>query len=137
MLGLNHYAQKAISAIHRNVETWRRHQSLWKTERGPLIEKFRTKKPTTAEFQERLSKYHKVFTPSAFRRQFCGVQLSMAMLKQAKCVDVEFVTIDAHGVATSVGHVANDWVQAISHAMKENDQPKHIHFSPFCSKERF
>lgn len=60
MLGLNHYTQKAISIINRNVEGWRRHQSLWKTEKTGTIEKLKSKNPTTAEFHERLAKYYKV-----------------------------------------------------------------------------
>ena len=60
MLALNHDIQKTISSINRYVDSWRRHQSLWKTEKSSVLDKFKTKDPSNAEFEEKLAKYSKV-----------------------------------------------------------------------------
>lgn len=62
MLALNHSIQKAISRINRYLESWKRHQSLWKTEKSSVLEKFKARDPTNAQFEEKLAKYSKVGT---------------------------------------------------------------------------
>eukprot|EP00210_Caulerpa_lentillifera_P005286 g5050.t1 len=109
MLGLNHYIQKSISIINRNVESWRRHQSLWKTERTGVIEKFKLKNPTTAEFLERLAKYHK---------------MECNLIAQGKPQSAEFLTIDSHGIAFAASKASREWIKATVDAMKELDDPK-------------
>lgn len=45
---------------HRYVESWKRHQALWKTEKASVMEKFKAKHPTNADFEEKLAKYAKL-----------------------------------------------------------------------------
>ena len=41
-------------------DSWRRHQSLWKTDKNSVLDKFKAKEPSCAAFEEKLSKYTKV-----------------------------------------------------------------------------
>lgn len=52
--------QRAVNGINRYAESWRRHQSLWKTDKGSVLDKFKAKDPSNAAFEEKLSKYSKV-----------------------------------------------------------------------------
>ena len=45
---------------YRYVESWKRHQALWKTEKASVMEKFKAKHPTNADFEEKLAKYAKL-----------------------------------------------------------------------------
>ena len=45
---------------HRYVESWKRHQALWKTEKASVMDKFKMKHPTNADFEEKLAKYAKL-----------------------------------------------------------------------------
>lgn len=62
MLQLNQSIQKAISGVNKYAESWRRHQSLWKTDKNSVLDKFKARDPSTAQFEEKLSKYSKVCT---------------------------------------------------------------------------
>ncbi len=44
----------------RYVESWKRHQSLWKTEKASVLDKFKVKRPSNASFEEKLAKYNKL-----------------------------------------------------------------------------
>jgi dynein heavy chain len=60
MLTLNQAIQKAIHGVGRYIEGWRRHASLWKTDKGSVLDKFKARDPPCAEFEEKLAKYTKV-----------------------------------------------------------------------------
>jgi dynein heavy chain len=60
MLSLNHGIQKIISGVNRYVDGWRKHQGLWKQERGQILDKFAAKNPSCSEFEEKLAKYKKI-----------------------------------------------------------------------------
>ncbi|GFH18110.1 flagellar inner arm dynein 1 heavy chain alpha, partial [Haematococcus lacustris] len=59
MLMLNQSIQRAISGINRYIESWRRHQSLWKTDKSSVLDKFKASDPPCAAFEEKLAKYTK------------------------------------------------------------------------------
>ncbi|GMH41526.1 hypothetical protein BSKO_09436 [Bryopsis sp. KO-2023] len=106
MLTLNHSIQKAISGINRYVESWRRHQSLWKTEKTAVLEKFKARDPTNAQFEEKLAKYTKA---------------SHEIFSQAKEFDLDFIRISCHSLAASVRNEALGWVKATCNAMRDVD----------------
>lgn len=85
VLTLNHAIQRSISRINRYVESWKRHQSLWKTEKTTVLEKFKTKNPTNAQFEEKLAKYTKVdgrFEHNlAIKFLGCRLQLQCVLMK--------------------------------------------------------
>ena len=60
MLQLNQSIQGTIGNVNRYIESWRRHQSLWKTDKASVLDKFRAKEPSCAAYEEKLSKYRKV-----------------------------------------------------------------------------
>lgn len=60
MLHLNQAIQKAINSINRYSDSWRRHQSLWKTDKSSVLDKFKAKEPSCSQFEEKLGKYSKV-----------------------------------------------------------------------------
>lgn len=60
-LQLNQSVQRAVNGINRYADSWRRHQSLWKTDKGSVLDKFKSKDPPNAAFEEKLSKYSKVY----------------------------------------------------------------------------
>lgn len=39
------------------IEGWKRHQGLWKVDRGSVLAKFAAKGPLTAEFEDKMSRY--------------------------------------------------------------------------------
>ncbi len=45
MLTLNQAIQKAIHGVGRYIEGWRRHASLWKTDKGSVLDKFKARDP--------------------------------------------------------------------------------------------
>lgn len=48
------------SGVSRYVDSWKRHQALWKTEKASVMDKFKIKHPTNADFEEKLAKYAKL-----------------------------------------------------------------------------
>lgn len=46
--------------VCRYVDSWKRHQALWKTEKASVMDKFKIKHPTNADFEEKLAKYAKL-----------------------------------------------------------------------------
>lgn len=139
MLALNHSIQKVISRINRYVESWKRHQSLWKTEKSSVLEKFKARDPTNAQFEEKLAKYTKVCTLCWIDNQVslctlalvtsncvCG-QLAEEIYSQAKEFDLDFIQISCHSLAASVRDEALGWVKATSNAMQDIDMLKLQH----------
>jgi len=49
-----------VNGINRYADSWRRHQSLWKTDKGSVLDKFKAREPSNMAFEEKLSKYSKV-----------------------------------------------------------------------------
>ena len=49
-----------MNGINRYADSWRRHQSLWKTDKGSVLDKFKAREPSNMAFEEKLSKYSKV-----------------------------------------------------------------------------
>ena len=60
MLQLNQSIQRAINGINRYADSWRRHQSLWKTDKSSVLDKFAAKEPSCEAFEDKLAKYTKV-----------------------------------------------------------------------------
>lgn len=60
MLQLNQSIQRTIAGVNRYADSWRRHQTLWKTDKGSVLDKFKARDPPAAAFEEKLSKYTKV-----------------------------------------------------------------------------
>ncbi len=60
MLQLNQAIQKVINGVTRYIEGWRRHSQLWKTDKAAVLDKFKAREPSCAEFEEKLAKYTKV-----------------------------------------------------------------------------
>ena len=59
-LQLSQSVQRAVNGITRDADSWRRHQSLWKTDKGSVLDKFKAREPSNTAFEEKLSKYAKV-----------------------------------------------------------------------------
>ncbi|DBA95316.1 TPA: Dynein heavy chain cytoplasmic [Trebouxia sp. C0006] len=106
MLNLTQSTQKVIFGITRYVESWKRHQALWKTEKASVMDKFKMKHPTNADFEEKLAKYAK---------------LADDVWRQSTNFDLEFVHINCQSLAASVRDEALGWVQALSQCMRELD----------------
>lgn len=51
---------KAMTHVARYVESWKRHSSIWKSDKVVLLEKFKAKSPSNMEFEKLLAKYTKV-----------------------------------------------------------------------------
>ncbi len=60
MLQLNQAIQRVINGVTRYLEGWRRHSQLWKTDKAVVLDKFKARDPSCAEFEEKLAKYTKV-----------------------------------------------------------------------------
>ncbi|GLI59150.1 hypothetical protein VaNZ11_000978 [Volvox africanus] len=106
MLQLNQSIQKAISSVNKYTESWRRHQSLWKTDKSSVLDKFKARDPSAAQFEDKLSKYAKM-----------AVEISA----QAKDFDQDFIRVSCHALASSVCDEAQGWVRAIAQTMRELD----------------
>eukprot|EP00798_Chlamydomonas_sp_ICE-L_P031817 gene31817-7021_t len=98
MLQLNQSIQKAISGVNRYLESWRRHQSLWKTDKSSVLDKFKAREPTCSSFEEKLAKYTK---PMEY--------------------DQDFIQVSCHTLAISVREEALGWVRSIGQSMRELD----------------
>ncbi|KAL6757976.1 dynein heavy chain, N-terminal region 1-domain-containing protein, partial [Haematococcus lacustris] len=106
MLMLNQSIQRAISGINRYIESWRRHQSLWKTDKSSVLDKFKASDPPCAAFEEKLAKYTK---------------MAHDISSQAKDYDQDFIRVSCSSLAISVKEEALGWVRAIAQAMRELD----------------
>ncbi len=60
MLHLNQSIQKAIGGVTKYADSWKRHQALWKTDKASVLDKFKARDPSAAQFEDKLSKYSKV-----------------------------------------------------------------------------
>lgn len=69
MLNLNQSIQRAITSVNKYAESWRRHQALWKTDKNSVLDKFKARDPSAAQFEDKLSKYAKVKAPA---QGFCS-----------------------------------------------------------------
>ena len=49
-----------VFCVSRYVDSWKRHQALWKTEKASVMDKFKIKHPSNADFEEKLAKYAKL-----------------------------------------------------------------------------
>jgi len=107
MLTLNHSIQKTISGLNRYVESWRKHQTLWKQEKSAILEKFVAKGPSCAEFEEKLSKY---------------TRTANDIWDSPKDKDVDFIRISSHSLVASVRDEALGWVVAIGGVMNDLDK---------------
>lgn len=65
---------------HRYVDSWKRHQALWKTEKASVMDKFKMKHPTNTDFEEKLAKYAKL--ADDVWRQASRSACTMARLKE-------------------------------------------------------
>ncbi|PNH08033.1 Dynein-1-alpha heavy chain, flagellar inner arm I1 complex [Tetrabaena socialis] len=106
MLQLNQSIQKAISSVNKYAESWRRHQSLWKTDKNSVLDKFKARDPAAAAFEEKLSKYS---------------QMATEVSDQARDFDQDFIRVSCHALASSVCDEALGWVRSIAQTMRELD----------------
>nr|Q9SMH3.1 RecName: Full=Dynein-1-alpha heavy chain, flagellar inner arm I1 complex; AltName: Full=1-alpha DHC; AltName: Full=Dynein-1, subspecies f [Chlamydomonas reinhardtii]CAB56598.1 1-alpha dynein heavy chain [Chlamydomonas reinhardtii] len=106
MLNLNQSIQRAITSVNKYAESWRRHQALWKTDKNSVLDKFKARDPSAAQFEDKLSKYAKMATEIS---------------AQAKDFDQDFIRVSCHALASSVCDEAQAWVRAIAQTMRELD----------------
>jgi len=59
MLQLNQSIQATIEGVNRYIKSWQRHHSLWKTDKSSVLDKFKSREPGCAVFEEKLMKYSK------------------------------------------------------------------------------
>lgn len=88
------------------MDSWRRHQNLWKLDKHAILEKFKVKDPAHSSFEEKLAKYSK---------------LARDIWSQAKDFDQGFIRVSCHALAASVREEALAWVKALYTCMRELD----------------
>ena len=106
MIALNQAVQKALGGVHKHMDAWRRHQSLWKLDKAAILEKYKAKAPHHGSFEEKLSKY---------------ARLASDVWSQAKDFDCGFIRVSCHALAASVREESLAWVRALYQTMRELD----------------
>ncbi|KAF5830619.1 hypothetical protein DUNSADRAFT_14266 [Dunaliella salina] len=106
MLQLNQSIQATIEGVNRYIKSWQRHHSLWKTDKSSVLDKFKSKEPSCAAFEEKLMKYSK---------------MAQDIAALPKDYDQDFIRVSSHALIASVEEEALGWVRAISHTMYELD----------------
>uniref|UniRef100_A0A6S8LSH1 AAA+ ATPase domain-containing protein n=1 Tax=Dunaliella tertiolecta TaxID=3047 RepID=A0A6S8LSH1_DUNTE len=106
MLQLNQSIQATIEGVNRYIKSWQRHHSLWKTDKNSVLDKFKSKEPSCAVFEEKLMKYSK---------------MAQDIAALPKDYDQDFIRVSSHALTASVEEEALGWVRAISHTMYELD----------------
>eukprot|EP00899_Mesostigma_viride_P018540 jgi/Mesvir1/26688/Mv20468-RA.1 len=107
MLTLNHTIQKTFGGINRYIDHWRKYQHLWKQDRNAILDKFASRGPSCAEFEDKLSKYSRLATE---------------VWEAAKDKEIDFIRVSTHALAAAVRDEALGWVQAIGRVMTELDK---------------
>lgn len=107
MLQLNQSIQRTINGVMRYIDSWRRHQALWKSDKANVLEKFKQNEPPCSAFEERLAKYSK---------------MAADIGAQPKDHDQDFIRVSCEALSASVQEEAQGWVRAIAQAMRELDQ---------------
>ncbi|KAK9812551.1 hypothetical protein WJX73_008170 [Symbiochloris irregularis] len=108
VLTLSQHAHRAISLANRCMESWRKHQALWKLDKSAVIDKLAAKTPTTAVWNARLGQY---------------LRAAQSFHSQKRTMDSDFVRVDASALADAAMDEALTWLQLLSHAMRRIDQP--------------
>lgn len=80
------FVLEAGFGLGRYVDSWKRHQALWKTEKASVMDKFKMKHPTNADFEEKLAKYAKL-ADDVWRQVGCSHrQTRQEYIGQMSCV---------------------------------------------------
>lgn len=74
--------------VTRYVDSWKRHQALWKTEKASVMDKFKMKHPTNADFEEKLVKYAKL-ADDVWRQ----ASRSLTMKYKHKCAVIVYISL--------------------------------------------
>jgi hypothetical protein len=62
---VNSSISRTLARVGGFVDSWKRHSGLWKTDKAPVLDKFKATAPTNTAFNEKLAKYTKVGAASA------------------------------------------------------------------------
>ncbi|KAJ7569126.1 hypothetical protein O6H91_01G062100 [Diphasiastrum complanatum] len=109
MLTINNIIQKVLTGIHKNLESWRKYQHLWKQDKSAISERFVSRNPTCSKFEEKFYKYAKI---------------ASNILEVPREKTVDFIIISFHHLVASINHEALDWVQVLGLAMAKSEKSR-------------
>jgi len=124
MLQLNQSIQGTIGGVNRYIDSWRRHQNLWKTDKGSVMDKFKAHEPSMAMFEEKLNKYSKV------RGGGCGEGKGVG---KCKVHETKFGGKCTHACARMYAHIHTHkptHTHTHTHAHNHNHTHTHAHTHP-------
>jgi dynein heavy chain len=98
--------QRTRDGLAKYIDSWSKHSSLWKQGKRSLVERFVAKNPSTSELEHKLASY---------TRTASDVDNFPATKR------IDFVTINADGLITSIKHEALLWVAELGNLMRTGD----------------
>eukprot|EP00741_Cyanophora_paradoxa_P015322 tig00000194_g14791.t1 len=108
LLTLNHVIQKAFSALKKYLDSWRKHDSLWKMDKNQTIDKFvqkdPQKNPSVVAFDAKLAYYAK------FARE---------VMNMPGETDVAFIRVSIYPLQAAIKSEADTWCQVLGKVLNE------------------
>ncbi|KAL7749213.1 hypothetical protein RI367_005365 [Sorochytrium milnesiophthora] len=98
LMTLNQCITKCFSALSKYLDSWRKYRPLWKVDKVITLEKFAQKKPSCAQYDEKLLFYQK---------------LSRDVENQPQMRDIDFIQLSLVPLKIAIQEEANQWMLAI------------------------
>ncbi|BDA41784.1 probable Dynein-1-alpha heavy chain, flagellar inner arm I1 complex [Coccomyxa sp. Obi] len=107
LTGLTQAAQTVLVALHQYCESWKRHQSLWKSDKTAALDKFQAKQPPCEVWEQRMAHY-------------ADVAEELGMLQRN--VEIGFVSVSVSTLASAIREEALAWLRALWQCMRATDK---------------
>ncbi|KAI9223372.1 dynein heavy chain and region D6 of dynein motor-domain-containing protein [Blastocladiella britannica] len=98
MVFLNQGVARCFANVSKFLDTWRKYRPLWKVDKMITLEKFAVKKPTCAQYDEKLLFY---------------IKLNKDVDSQPTARDVDFIRVVLVPLKIAVQREANLWIETI------------------------
>ena len=106
---INDTISNSVTQVTKYIESWRKHQHIWKLDKNNVLDKFVSKNPVTSDFDLKLVEYCKT------------AEIINAEPKIAQCA---FIQVSCDLLADSVLIEAQNWVKATINAMTDIDKKR-------------
>eukprot|EP00048_Salpingoeca_helianthica_P012901 m.192885 g.192885 ORF g.192885 m.192885 type:complete len:4604 (+) comp15437_c5_seq116:137-13948(+) len=113
--------QAAFQRINKFLQRWRRYRPLWKLDRTITVQKFASKSPTCAQFDEKLQFY---------------ARLADEISSNAALKDIAFVRLQLTPLIDVVKTSALSWVISLGASLREAIQARATQFTETMAKWR-
>ena len=106
---INDTISNSVSQVTRYIESWRKHQHIWKLDKNNVLDKFVSKNPVTLDFDKKLEEYCKT---------------AEVIKQEPKVAQCAFIQVSCDLLADSIIKEAENWVKATINTMTDIDKKR-------------